>query len=358
MYNFGEIVIAGLIALALCGACVPLLSKQAESLGLIDKPGGRKQHDGRVPIIGGLSIYASVLISGALVGFNTDYFLPLLLGLPIVVSGLIDDRSPLTPAVRIPIQIFCSLAMIYLGHIQIESIGDITGAGPVVLIGVAASAFTVVCTVGVINSINMIDGVDGLSGSLIALSLLPLVFYAGTSNDSAAVAVLISLIAAIIAFLFYNSRLVRARATAFMGDAGSTFLGFILVWYLIKYTQGEHSVLSPVSAGWILGLPLADTIVVILRRVVDKKSPLSPDRNHLHHRLLDAGLGVKHTVSIMLVLHILFIVVGMASNSIVGSEPVFFWTFVLVTVLHFLYTPRAIARLIQVEVGGKRLVER
>ena len=357
MYGVSEIVISGIIALIVCVVCIPLFSVSATRLGLVDEPGGRKQHSGRIPIVGGVAIYLSVLFSGALMGFDTDYFLPLILGLPVLVSGLVDDRQSLSPATRIPIQMLCALAMIYLGNIIIENIGDISGAGQVAFTGIGAILFTVVCTVGVINSINMIDGVDGLSGSLIALSLMPLILYAGQAKDFAAVALLVTTIAAIAAFLFYNSRVVRQRASVFLGDAGSTFLGFMLVWYLIKYTQGDQAVLSPVSAGWILGLPLADTVVVILRRVFDKSSPFAPDRNHLHHRLLDAGFGVKYTVVIMLSLHLAFITVGVVGNAYGSAEPLFFWAFVLVTVMHFVYTPCVIDRLIHIGFGGKRVSE-
>lgn len=354
---YQEIIVAAIVALVLCCALVRLMCSQAERLGLVDKPGGRKQHTGLVPIVGGLCVYLSVLISGGVVGFNLAFFLPLLLSLPIVISGLMDDRRPLSPAFRIPIQIVCALGMIYFGQVEIENIGDITGGGQILLVGFAASAFTVVCTVGVINSINMIDGVDGLSGSLIALSLVPMALYAGMSQDTAALALLVSLIAAIIGFLFYNSRLFRSHARVFLGDAGSTFLGFVLVWYLIKYTQGDYAVLSPVSAGWILGLPLVDTVAVMVRRVLDKGSPLAADRNHLHHRLLDTGLGVNKTVLVMLGIQVIFIAVGMISNAYGGAETLFFWIFVLVCGLHFLCTPRGLVRLADSGVMGKRLMD-
>lgn len=355
MYSANDILITSLISLAVCAACVPFLSTQANRLGLIDKPGGRKQHDGCVPIVGGISVYLSVLLSGSIMGLNASFFLPLMVGLPIVISGLIDDRQSLTPLARIPIQVICALVMIYAGHIQIVSIGDVAGAGEVVLTGVIATVFTIICVVGVINSINMIDGVDGLSGSLIGLSLLPLALYAANSDDGASLALLASLVAALAAFLYYNSRLVRSRASVFLGDAGSTFLGFVLVWHLIKYTQGDQAVLSPISAGWILGLPLADTVVVILKRVLRGHSPMAADRNHIHHRLLDTGLTVPNTVIVMLSVHSVFIAIGMISNAYGGAEPLFFWGFVFVTVLHFFYTPRVLALL---EFRGKRLAER
>jgi UDP-GlcNAc:undecaprenyl-phosphate GlcNAc-1-phosphate transferase len=357
VYSFNEIIISALVAAFVCSVIVPVLSNQAKPLGLLDKPGGRKQHTGYTPIVGGLAVYLAVLISGVVLGFNSAFFLPLLISLPIVVSGLIDDRQALTPAVRIPIQMLCALGMIYFGGVEIRNIGDITGNGQVLLVGFGALFFTVMCTVGVINSINMVDGVDGLSGFLIALSLSPMALFAWISQDMAAVALLLSLITAIIAFLIYNSRLFRAHARVFLGDAGSTFLGFVLVWYLIKYTQGDSAVLSPVSAGWILGLPLADTVAVMMRRVLDKGSPLVADRKHFHYRLLDAGLGVNKTVLVMLGIHSIFIAVGMASNAYGGAEPVFFWAFVLVTALHLLFTPRVLAVLFARGIFGEKVIE-
>lgn len=321
---------------------MPALRANAKRFGLIDKPGGRKQHSGDVPIVGGIAVYLSVILAGVVSGCGSDYFLPLLVAFPIVVVGVIDDRSPISPSIRIPVQIVSAIAMMYFGHIQINNIGDITGNGQVILVGYGMSLFTVMCTVGVINSINMIDGVDGLSGSLIALSLLPIAFFAVAAQDFAGVTLLFSLITAIFGFLLYNARLFRSRASVFLGDTGSTFLGFILVWHLIEYTQGVDSALSPVSAGWILGLPLADTIAVMVRRIVDKRSPLAADRAHFHHRLLDAGLGPNKTVLVILSVHLILISIGVVSNSLRSAEPLFFWLFVLFTISHFLLTPRLI----------------
>lgn len=319
-----------------------MIRGQANRLGLVDKPGGRKQHRGHIPIVGGLCVYLSVVLSGFMLNFNWGFFLPLVVGLPIVIVGVLDDRFALSMGLRISTQLAVALGMIFIGQIEINSIGNITGTGDVNLGGAAAVVFTVMSVVGVINSINMIDGVDGLSGSLIGLSLLPLTLFAWLSLDQGAVTLLLSLIAALLAFLLYNSRLFRSHASVFLGDGGSTFLGFILVWYLIKYTQGHAGVLSPVSAGWILGLPLADTIVVMVRRLWNKSSPFTADRKHLHHRFLDAGLGPNKTVLLMLGIQSVFIGIGFLSNTLSGTDPLFFWAFVVVTVAHFAFTPRIV----------------
>lgn len=355
MLGVNEFIIPAAISFAICCAFIPVLRSKAKVLKLIDKPGGRKHHSGDVPIIGGLAIYISVLISGAILALSNEFFLPLVLSLPIVVSGVIDDKQPLSPTTRISIQIFSALAMIYWGGIEINNIGNVIGSGNIIFTGLVAYFFTALCTVGVINSINMIDGVDGLSGSLIALSLFPMILFAGLSGDSTAITLLASLITAICAFLIYNCRLFRSHASIFLGDTGSTFLGFILVWHLIEYTQGDKAVLSPISAGWILGLPLADTIVVMTRRILDKHSPLQADRKHLHHRLLDAGFSVNQTVITMLGTQLAFIAVGVGSNFLNNLDPLFFWAFVLVTVLHFLFTPIGIAHLIATDSPPKQV---
>ena len=355
MLSNNEIIISAIISFVICCGVIPFLRIKAGTLGLVDKPGGRKQHSGDVPIVGGLAVFLSVMFSGAILRMDIAFFLPLIVSLPIVISSLIDDRHALSPAVRIPSQVFSAITMIYWGGIEINNIGDVTGTGNLIFVGIAAYFFTAVCTVGVINSVNMIDGVDGLSGSLIALSLLPVILFAVLSGDSAAAVLLTSLTTAILAFLLYNCRLFRDHASVFLGDTGSTFLGFILVWHLIKYTQGDNAVLSPVSAGWILGLPLADTVVVMLRRIFNKRSPLLADRNHLHHQLLDTGLSVNKTVLTMLGIQFLFITIGVLSNYSNNLDPLFFWAFVLTTATHFLYTPVAIKRLTIMELFEKQL---
>lgn len=358
MFSLSEIFISGIVAFLICCACVPVFSSRAEYLGLIDRPGGRKQHSGAVPIVGGLSVYLSVVLSGAILGFNAAFFLPLVLGFPILISGLIDDRQSLSPVARMPIQIISAMAMVYVGQVEINSIGNIIGASsPILLVGFGALFFTILCTVGVINAVNMVDGVDGLSGSLIVLILLPLTMYAWISHDLASVGLLVSLVAAILAFLLFNSRLCRSHATVFLGDAGSTFLGFVVVWHLIKYTQGEYFVLSPVSAGWILGVPLMDTVSVMMRRLFNKRSPLQADRTHLHHRLLDAGLGANKTVIVILGFQALFITIGVVGNLFSGADFMLFWIFVVATVLHFFLTHRAITRLFVIKSFRKILVE-
>jgi UDP-GlcNAc:undecaprenyl-phosphate GlcNAc-1-phosphate transferase len=141
---------------------------------------------------------------------------------------------------------------------------------------------------------------------------------------------------ALTGFLFLNTRLFgNKRAFTFLGDAGSTLLGFFLVYLLIDHSQGTNPTISPVLAGWILGLPLLDGSAVITSRILDGKSPFLADRTHLHHLLQDLGFSVNQAVVTMLGLHIALMIVGTVISLTAGErgDLVLFWGFVLLVLL-------------------------
>lgn len=335
-----QIWIAAGLSFVACFLLIPLFGRAACYLGLTDKPDGRKRHEGHIPIVGGVAIFLSVFGVVIFMQLTPLVLAPLIVGSVLVLIGTLDDRFNLSAHIRFPFQIAAALAMIYFGQLGIESVGNITGAGPVVITGVISVLFTIMCTVGVINSINMIDGVDGLSGVVISLTLLPIIYFCWKSGDTESVVLLVSCLGAISAFLCYNSRVFRARAYIFMGDAGSMLFGLLIVWYFIQLTQGDDPVLSPVAAGWIFGLPLVDTVSVLVGRLLHGRSPLEADRSHLHHRLLGSGLSVNQTVCVIASAHSIFIVVGIICNIFPKLEPLVFWLFVFIVVAHHFLTPR------------------
>lgn len=340
--NFFQFVVAALLSCITCFLLVPELSKQAIRFGLVDKPTDRKQHSGEVPIIGGMAIFLSTLLAVLLVSPSYWVLMPLAVGSVLVLMGVLDDKFNLSAIIRLPIQIVVALLLIYLGHVGIESVGNLMGAGPVIMTGAVSIVFTVMCTVGVINSINMIDGVDGLSGVIISITILPLIYFCLKSGDTESVVLLVSLLASVLVFLYFNARIFRQKAVIFMGDAGSMLFGLLLVWYFIRLTQGDSHILSPIAAGWIFGLPLVDTISVMVARVLQKRSPFDADRNHFHHQLLDSGFSVNQTVLIMAVLHAAFVLTGVVCNEFTNLEPVLFWLFTLIVIMHHFFTPVAL----------------
>lgn len=333
--NVVQIFITILFPALLCAVSILAMSKIAKRIGLIDRPDVRKKHVGEIPIVGGISIFLAVLIARAVgsQGLVTD--LPVLIGLILIVVGVLDDRFRLSAFLRLPVQAIVALLMVIVGGVQISSIGSVLGGDDIMLSGGVAVAFTILCSVGVINSINMIDGVDGLSGVIVSITLMPLMYFCVLAGDYESLILLGSFLSAILSFLYFNARFFRKSALVFLGDAGSMFFGFLIVWFLVKLSQGPQAVLSPVSAGWIFGLPLVDTISVMVQRICEKRSPFDADRHHLHHKLLDAGFSVNQTVSVMGLFHAIFILVGVASNATRMFEPVFFWVFVWVVLVYF-----------------------
>ncbi len=340
-----QLLLSGGLSGFLCFLSIILLVTVAAPLGLLDSPDARKQHVGDIPAVGGLAVYLSVFIGAIIVDSGASVYMPLLIGGILVVTGLLDDRFGLSASLRLPIQAIAAMLMVYVGGLGIESIGGIFGAQAVIFTGFAVVCFTILCTVGVINSINMIDGVDGLSGSVVSLTFLPLVYLSWTAGESGLLLLLISFLCSLLAFLYFNARFFRSTAEVFLGDTGSMLLGFVLVWTLIKLTQGPNAVLSPVAAGWIFGLPLVDTVSVMAGRLLAKKSPFGADRTHFHYKLIDSGLSVNQTVVIILLIHFAFIFVGMLSNAVNVFEPILFWSFTLIVVMHYFLTDWVIGAL-------------
>ncbi|MEO5566087.1 MAG: MraY family glycosyltransferase [Luteimonas sp.] len=274
-----------------------LLHPVAHRLNLLDHPSGRKDHSQATPVTGGLAMALGALLVTYFVSDTaTRVLYGFMLGSGLLIGvGVLDDKYDLPWWLRIGVQVLAALSMIYLGGVQIQHLGPLFGFGDAAL-GRFAVPFTVFATVGLINTINMIDGADGLAGSLVAAALTMLAaaaLYAG--NDG--LALLIGVLdGAVLGFLAYNMRLPwRPRARLFMGNAGSTFLGYAIAWAAFRLTQNPFHDVSPILALWVLPVPVMDTLVVMLRRVVLHKSPFHADRNHIHHLMLDAGFGPTRT---------------------------------------------------------------
>lgn len=333
-----------LLPFFVCLNVVMLLDRLAPQLGLLDLPDARKQHDGQVPLIGGPAMYVAIASASILLNFHFSVLIFLALGLVLIVLGIVDDRYDIPPVWRLVVQALVAAVMVYVGGVQISQIGDLFGAGPVVMTGTASVLFTIVCTIGVINAVNMIDGVDGLAGSVLLMSFTGMTWLALSGGNVLGAEMLTIFGGAILGFLCFNARVFVSRARIFMGDSGSMLMGFILAWFFISLTQGEQPAMSAVTAGWLFGLPLVDTVSVMVRRLLDGKSPFHAGRDHLHHRLLDSGLSVNATVLIMSAIHGVMVLVGVYGNGDANLEPWLFWGFVMLVIAHHYGTPRLLER--------------
>jgi UDP-GlcNAc:undecaprenyl-phosphate GlcNAc-1-phosphate transferase len=311
----------------LAGASVWAFSKIAPALQIVDHPGGRKAHARPVPLVGGISIFLSLLAMSAFTGLMVSASW-LLLALSLVIAiGLWDDVMEISPRLKFAIQIVASGVMIFGANIQLHSVGDLLGWRPIGL-AVFVIPMTVFAVVGVVNSINMVDGMDGLAGSL---SLVAFAWYALVSWSSGLIVqydTALIMCAAIAGFLLFNLRFPwQPHARVFLGDAGSLMIGFTLGWYAIDLTQGPGRTFPPIAALWVVVLPLADCVSIMTRRIRSGRSPFVADRHHLHHYLQARGFTHGQTLGLMVGLSSIFGAVGYFGWQLGLPEAALFYPF-------------------------------
>jgi UDP-GlcNAc:undecaprenyl-phosphate/decaprenyl-phosphate GlcNAc-1-phosphate transferase len=284
---------AALAALGVTWFAQWLLQPVATRLNLLDHPKGRKDHASPTPVTGGIAMGLGVVLAALVFSPEVgDGFLGFLGAAAIILFvGLLDDLYDLRWTWRVMAQIVAALVMIYGGDVRVEQLGPVLGLESVAL-GWLSVPFTIFATVGLINAVNMVDGVDGLAGTVVWCALLMLAAAALYAGNHIIADRLMILMGAVAAFLAFNLRLPwRQRAVLFMGNAGSAFLGLVVAWFSFRLTQNPGHPVSPVLALWFVPIPVMDTLVVMLRRIRNKRSPFYADRNHIHHLMRDAHYG-------------------------------------------------------------------
>ena len=268
------------------------LEPAARRLDLMDYPKGRKDHERPTPVTGGLAMaIASILAYWAAPNLTPSIQAFCIAAVLLVAVGLWDDKHDLRWYWRVLAQVVAALVVIFWGGVRVEQLGPLFGLGQTSL-GFLSVPFTVFAMVGIINALNMIDGADGLAGmlGLAALAMLCAAsVYAGNLMLAERVAVLCGALAG---FLVWNLRFPwRPRARVFMGNAGSGFLGLVIAWVAFRLTQNDGHPVNPVLALWLLPIPVMDTLVLIVRRLQEGRSPFAAGRDHIHHMMQDAGFG-------------------------------------------------------------------
>lgn len=309
--QYTRIVEACLIAAATSSVAIALLCRLAERLGLVDSPDQRKHHIGEVPLIGGLAVFAGVL-AGAWWLRDGSTFTRVLVGSTglIALVGALDDRHSLSVRLRVLLQTVAILVVIFGTGVHVRTLGVLMGY-PVNL-GWAGIPFTVVAVIGLINAFNLMDGIDGLAGSLGLVSVLAMALTIDAAQMGRPMMLMALLAAGLVPFLACNLGLVGRKI--FLGDAGSMVLGYLIAWALIRQSQLPHSRLTPVGVLWCVALPVLDTLAVMYRRLRARKSPFKPDRGHIHHILMDAGLSPRAALACLVGLAAAMAVLGELSR--------------------------------------------
>lgn len=308
MISYSPILVAFIVA----GLCAWLLKPLAARLELVAVPGGRKAHQGNIPLVGGIAMLFGLAAGLLVLNLPLHHYRAFLAGIAVLAfAGLLDDFHELSARSKFIAQLIAALLMVFWGHNKLFSLGHLFFGEIILLQYHLAVPVTVFAILSIINAINMLDGMDGLAGGIVLVELMLLFALAQHAGQVADAMILAILAGSVAAFLCFNYRLPgRRHALIFMGDVGSMFLGFVLVWFCVKLSQVGQATLPPIAFLFIMALPLLDTASVMARRMCRGKSPFHPDSTHLHHLLLRLGLSVGQTTSVMYVLTLMFGLIG------------------------------------------------
>jgi len=295
----GTIIAAFAVAAVLSYFFTPPVKNFAHKVGAIDVPkDARRMHKKPIPRLGGLAIYGGFLCSILIFGQLDETMLCVLLGAAIIVAlGIFDDVLALGAKLKFVVQIVAAAIPVCIGDLQIGLFTNLNPLSdtPFVHLGILAVPVTIIWIVGITNAVNLIDGLDGLAVGVSSIAAITMLAVALLTGNMPIAITMAALAGACIGFMPYNLN----PAKIFMGDTGSTFLGSMLATVSIMGLFKFYAVISFAVPFLILGLPIFDTANAIIRRVAAGRSPMSPDRGHVHHKLIDMGFNQKQAVAIL-----------------------------------------------------------
>ncbi len=318
-------------------AAIFILIPVANKIGLVDKPHGRKQHVGSIPLIGGISIFSGVALTLSWFGLPMDtHWYYLLCGGAIVILGVFDDFLDLSVKLRLCAQVIIALVMMYGLQLYVGNLGNLVGTGDLKL-GYIGIPFTVVAVIAAINAFNMIDGIDGLAGMLSGVSFVSLTLMMGVGGQLEHAVLPMVLVFAIIPYLLFNLDLVgKGKGKIFMGDAGSMLIGLSVIWLLIVGSQSDSASFRPVTALWVIAIPLMDMVAIMIRRMRKGQSPFMADREHLHHIFLRLGLNSRQSLVIITSLASMLATIGVVGEYMMVPDVVMLLLFLLMFAIYSL----------------------
>ncbi|EPF12234.1 Undecaprenyl-phosphate alpha-N-acetylglucosaminyl 1-phosphate transferase [Cedecea davisae] len=288
--------------------------KVAKVIGLVDKPNFRKRHQGLIPLVGGISVYAGICFSFLIAKYYIPHgWLYLSCAGVLVLVGALDDRFDISVKIRAAIQAIVGIIMMAYGNLHLSSLGYIFGSWELVL-GPFGYFLTLFAVWAAINAFNMVDGIDGLLGGLSSVSFAAMGVILLLDGQYSLAMWCFAVIVAILPYILLNLGVLGRRYKVFMGDAGSTLIGFTVIWILLETTQGQNHPISPVTALWIIAIPLMDMIAIMYRRLRKGMSPFSADRQHIHHLIMRAGFTSRQAFVLITLAAALLAAVGVAAE--------------------------------------------
>lgn len=351
-----EIVLLGAMFVAILAT--PAATYLAKRLGLVDAPGLRKVHVCAIPRIGGsailfamLALTVPVLCLDNLIGLNfrqnSSQLLAIFIGgLMMFAIGLIDDIRGLKARVKLMGQVSAAL-LICMSGLRIENI-TLPGVFTIEL-GLLAWPLTVLWIVGLTNSLNLIDGMDGLAGGISAIVAVTLAIFALNNGLRVQGTLMLALGGALIGFLFLNFN----PARIFMGDCGSLMIGFLIATISISSSVKTESSVALAITLLAMGVPVFDTLFSMLRRTMQRRGIFSPDRGHIHHRLLAMGLKQHQVALLIYAVTIIASALGL-SMMFLGNKEVLFVFLISLVMLVLVFRMAGAVRLKETVIAWRR----
>ena len=291
----------------------PILIKLGLKFGFVDQVNQRKIHRGAIPRIGGIGISLGTLLpifllcffvnSGVEIKTTSNMLLYFVGGLAISLLGLFDDIKGVNAKVKMLFQILIAFVATQHGAL-IESLPMPWGR---LELGIFGYVLTIFWIIGIINAFNLIDGMDGLSSGITLFSSLTLAMLAIVNGYLPTAFVALALAGAVTGFLIYNFN----PARIFMGDSGSMFIGYILAILSVRSQSKAHAVVSIMVPIIAMGVPILDTTLAFMRRILRHQSIFEADKQHIHHFLLSIGFNQRKTVLILYAISVLFTILAM-----------------------------------------------
>ena len=319
--NYIILVISPLIALVLVLALTPFVRKIAFKFNFVDKPNYRKSHFTSIPLIGGFMVFVCSTIALTVSKmYDPDFnqISPLIIGsFILLVMGIVDDKVNLRASLKLIIQLGIAV-FVYFSGIKIESLFGILGVNEIPEF--LKFILTVLIITGTVNAFNLSDGIDGLAGGLAIIGFTSFSIIALVHQQYLFASLFLTIIGALIGFLKYN---LSKKSKIFMGDAGSLFLGYILVVsgiMLIQEATNTPDITRTLSTViGVLILPVIDSIRVYRKRIQKGFSPFRADKTHLHHLLLGLKLDHKKATLIIVITAVTLLLISLFAGTIFSN---------------------------------------
>ncbi len=285
-----------LVALAVALIVTPLAIKLAPKIGAMDIPKDeRRMHSKAMPRFGGLAIFAGMMISLLIYNHGDKEITSIMVCcVMIYIVGVIDDLKTLKPGLKLLGQVV-SAAVLYFQGIKIEFVTNYFGDGNMIFGDVACFLVTVLWVVAITNAMNLIDGLDGLAAGVSAISALCIGYVAYIYGQYTTTMAMMVIAGSALGFLPFNFN----PAKTFMGDSGSQLLGFALSAFSIIGAVKSSTMIVVIIPALVMGLPIFDTLMAIVRRTLRRQSFATADKEHFHHRIMRAGYGQRRSVMLM-----------------------------------------------------------